>query len=401
MKKQTVKRTLSVLLAAALLLGAAGLSRAAAEHSHTFYAAEVVSPGYMNGGSTVYRCACGESYSEPIPPRMEPFCVMTGGRVAPGGSITVRATLCNCSGLADLTLDVGYDTQVLRLTDAACAEYGVPERITDKALRFDAIDPKAQEAVLTLTFTADENAPNGVQTVSLSGCGVSACAVDNGEEIIMTASRAAVQVYRPPRLIVSAPADPVCTGDTVQVTIDLVNNPGVAGMAFAVQYDPQVLALTAASAEGMFTQGSVVMSGNLSAMPFRVLWDDASAPENHTEDGTVLTLTFTVRKTADAGITPVTVSIDPDDVLDVQLQAVELTGQNAELTILRRIGGDADGDGDVTAADVICLTRYIARGWNVEINALNSDVNRDGAIDLKDVVLIRRYLVGGWDVDLS
>ena len=161
------------------------------------------------------------------------------------------------------------------------------------------------------------------------------------------------------------------------------------------------LALTAASAEGMFTQGSVVMSGNLSAMPFRVLWDDASATENHTEDGTVLTLTFTVRQTADAGITPVTVSIDPDDVLDVRLQAVELTGQNAELTILRRIGGDADGDGDVTAADVICLTRYIARGWNVEINALNSDVNRDGAIDLKDVVLIRRYLVGGWGVDLS
>ena len=190
-------------------------------------------------------------------------------------------------------------------------------------------------------------------------------------------------------------------GDTVQVTVDLVNNPGVAGMAFAVQYDPQVLALTAASAEGMFTQGSVVMSGNLSAMPFRVLWDDASATENHTEDGTVLTLTFTVRKTADAGITPVTVSIDPDDVLDVRLQAVELTGQNAEQTILRRIGGDADGDGDVTAADVICLTRYIARGWNVEINALNSDVNRDGAIDLKDVVLIRRYLVGGWGVDLS
>ena len=331
---------------------------------------------------------------------MQPNCTVTGGRVSPGGSVTIEATLLYCSGLSELSIDIGYDAQSLHLTDAVCAAYGAPTRVTDKALLLDSIDPEAEEAVLQLTFTADEDAPNGTYAVTVSGCGISGCAVDGGAPVFLSSARASLQVYRPPRLTVTAPAEPVFAGETVQMTVGIVNNPGVAGMALELQFDPQVLTLTDVQKEGFFADGNIMMSGSLTTMPYRVIWDDASAAENHTEDGTLLVLTFTVKDTAAAGTTQVSVTYEPEDVLDVQLQPVDLTAYGAEMTILRRTPGDADGDGDVDVADLVNMCRCLAGGWNVEINERDSDVNADGIVDLKDVVLIRRYLAGGWGVVL-
>lgn len=400
MKKHTTKRILSALIAALFVAGSVGFS-AVADHTHEYAAETVVEPGYIFGGYIVYRCACGDSYTEQLPPRMQPYCTMTEGRVYPGGSVTIEATLLNCGGLADLTLDVGYDENCLYLADASCAEYGAPTRITDKALQFDSIDPEAQEAVLTLTFTAYEDAPNGIYSVSVSGSGNSACAADGGMWIILSAARSSVQVYRPPRLTVTAPDGPVFAGETAQMTVDIVNNPGIAGMALELHYDPQVLTLTGVQQEGMFAQGNIMMSGSLSTTPFRVIWDDADTTDIHTEDGPILTLTFKVKASAPAGTTNVWVEFGEDDVLDMKLRPVELAASGAELSILRRMPGDTDGDNDVDVADIVCLSRFIAGGWDIEVDERNSDVNADGSIDLKDVVLIRRYLAGGWGVVLA
>lgn len=61
--------------------------------------------------------------------------------------------------------------------------------------------------------------------------------------------------------------------------------------------------------------------------------------------------------------------------------------------------GDANGDNIVNLKDAVLIRRYIAGGWEAEIDEKAADVNHDGVINLKDVVLIRRYIVGGWDVE--
>lgn len=404
MMKKTGQRILSVLIAAALLCACLPFAAFAAdgdEHKHVFQKT-VYSPGYINGGYTVFICECGYSYIDnTTSPIEQPYCTLTGGTVAPGGSITVTALLKNCSGLNDLTLDLFYNTQWLHLTDAACAEYGAPERLTDRALRFDSINAAAQRAYLRLTFSVDENAPTGSQTVSISGCGVSSYTVDNGEEIFLTTVQSAkVTVYRPFTLTVNAPEEPVLTGRTVQVTVDLSDNPGVAGMALALFYDPDVLTLTGAQANGMLESGSTVMSGDLSMIPYCILWDDATAREDHTESGTILTLNFAVKDTAQTGTTQVLVTFNADDILNSQLEPIELLAHSAQLLIDKRIPGDADDDGDTDLMDTVLLSRYLAGGWDVQIEAGNCDVNGDGMINLKDVVLIRRYLADGWDVVL-
>lgn len=401
MMKKTCKRILSIFISVLLICACIPFA-VFAEHTHVFSDVTVVEPGYVYGGYTIYRCAeCGYSYTDdPTWPMIQPVCIIPNVCAAPGESVTVDTTLQYCSGLSDLILDLFYNENYISLTDVQCAEYGVPIRISDKALYFETIDPAVQEASLQLTFSVDADAPLGDQTVSMSGCGVSACAVDNGEQISLTAQSAAITVFRPLSLTVNAPGEPVCTGDTVQMTVDLADNTGVAGMTFAVHYDTQVLSLIDVQTEGMFNTGSVMAGGSLSMMPYRVIWDDAASKENHLENGTVLTLTFKVRDTAQSGTTNVWLSYDADDVLDVNLEPVESATFGAELTVIRRTPGDADGDGDADLADIVAVSRYLAGNWNVEIDALNADVNRDGSIDLKDVVLIRRYLAGGWGVVL-
>ena len=61
--------------------------------------------------------------------------------------------------------------------------------------------------------------------------------------------------------------------------------------------------------------------------------------------------------------------------------------------------GDASGDNIVNLKDAVLIRRYIAGGWDAEIDEKAADVNHDGVINLKDVVLLRRYIVGGWDVE--
>ena len=66
-----------------------------------------------------------------------------------------------------------------------------------------------------------------------------------------------------------------------------------------------------------------------------------------------------------------------------------------------RMSGDANNDGTIDLKDVVIIRRYVAGGWDVELNPEDSDVNNDDEVDLKDVVLIRRYIAGGWDVELA
>ena len=201
-------------------------------------------------------------------------------------------------------------------------------------------------------------------------------------------------------LTMTASAQTVRRGDTVTVTVDLAQNPGLAGMTLSLGYDADVLTLTDVQAGGMFETGNLTIGGNLAAQPFNILWDDATSHEVHAETGTLLTLTFVVKDTAVAGDTTITMTYDADGTFDVDLQNVPVIITGAMLMIDTHLPGDVDDDGEVGLADVIALTRFLAGGWHVTVKAENCDVNADDSVDLKDVILIRRFLAGGWDVEL-
>lgn len=75
-------------------------------------------------------------------------------------------------------------------------------------------------------------------------------------------------------------------------------------------------------------------------------------------------------------------------------------GEMPTIPLTTRKAGDANGDGSVDLKDVTAVSRYLAGGWGVSINAKNANINGDTSVDLRDVVLLRRYLAGGWGVVL-
>lgn len=63
------------------------------------------------------------------------------------------------------------------------------------------------------------------------------------------------------------------------------------------------------------------------------------------------------------------------------------------------VGGDLDGDDEVTDLDSILLTRYLA-GWSVEANITAMDIDGNGVVNDWDAVLLDRFLAG-WQVTIS
>ena len=209
------------------------------------------------------------------------------------------------------------------------------------------------------------------------------------------------RVLIPAMLTVHAPGAKIYTGDTVTVTVDLTQNPGLIGMLIGLIYNADVLTLTDVQAAGMFTAGDFEPVENPAAQTYAVAWIDALTQENHTETGSILIFTFTVKETAHPGDISFTLTYDPDSTFNLEEDNVPLVVDGATVTVVRHQPGDSDGDGELDLCDVMVLMRYIAGGWeNVSVDARNADVNADGKVNLKDAVLLRRYLAG-WDVVLQ
>ncbi|MBQ7542082.1 MAG: hypothetical protein IJT44_07315 [Clostridia bacterium] len=201
-------------------------------------------------------------------------------------------------------------------------------------------------------------------------------------------------------LNIDADLPEVHTGETFRLNIDLVQNTGIAGLLFDLNYDPDVLTLNSVSCNGVLQSGTFQIGGNYAAVPFRIMWDDALAQQNHTETGTIVTCTFAVKETAAVGQTTVSLTAGSNAAIDKDLQRVPLTVTGETLSVILCLSGDCDGDGSVTLKDAIYLARYIAGGWNVIVDEYNADVNKDGSIDNVDLILLKRYLTGGWGVVL-
>ena len=188
-------------------------------------------------------------------------------------------------------------------------------------------------------------------------------------------------------------------GETVQVTVDVANNPGIVAARLSLFYDKTVLTLESVQNGDVFGTSAFTKGGDLSAVPFTVLWEDSLNP-NHTQNGTLVTFTFRVHDDAEEGTTSVTLAYDADSTYNADLDNVAFLVRNGAVTVQNRLPGDANGDGSVDLKDAAVLRRFLAGGWNVTLIEKNADVNGDGTVTLKDVTLITRYLAGGWGVIL-
>jgi hypothetical protein len=189
-------------------------------------------------------------------------------------------------------------------------------------------------------------------------------------------------------------------GKTITVDIDIANNPGFAGMALKVSY-PQELTLTRYMPGNMdvlagFTGPDGVSPGATCSISdhFFMVWGRTA---NYSEDGTLVTLTFSIDQDAEQGEYPIIVTFEqhngPRTPVNLQGQPLSIYISDGYAIALSHILGSVTDSGYIAPADLVRLARWIA-GHKVTINELAANVTGSGDIGPADLVRLARWIAG-------
>lgn len=185
-------------------------------------------------------------------------------------------------------------------------------------------------------------------------------------------------------------------GDTVEVKVEITNNPGIMGAVIKVEYDDGLELIDSKSGDAFAGMSMTKPGKYVSSCKF--VWDAMDMSSDTVKDGEALVLSFKVSDTVDVGTElGIRLSYADGDVIDSDLNPVNLTIENGKITVVDNfVPGDVNGDTKVDITDVILVRRYLATGYDVSINTDAADVNADGKVNATDVILMRRFIAGGY-----
>lgn len=125
---------------------------------------------------------------------------------------------------------------------------------------------------------------------------------------------------------------------TVDVAVELSNNPGIVALFIEIGYDTSILSLQSVQDGGLLGVGTMVAGGDKAENPYRVLWSDALSTSNHTQNGILVTFTFAVDANAPLGDTQITLTSKDSSCFDSALNLVSFRTQNGTLTVNAPVG---------------------------------------------------------------
>lgn len=184
-------------------------------------------------------------------------------------------------------------------------------------------------------------------------------------------------------------------GSTVQLNIDILQNPGILGATLTVSWAEE-LTLVKASNGTAFEDLNYQKPSNFTNTGTNFIWYGTSL--DSVQDGTVLTLTFTVTENVEENAV-LPVNISGSGIYDEDRNAVTASFENGSVRIVNYIPGDVDDNDSIDIGDLIMLAQYISdncktdpNGYNVAPNVNASNVNDDGILDTLDLILISQYI---------
>ena len=309
--------------------------------------------------------------------------VCDAGTFREAGTQTVTVGYNNLSVTFDVTVELYEPTLTLQAAPDKTT-YMVGEALDTTGLTLVYTNEYGDALVVTEGYACDAAtfAEAGTQTVTVSY---------NNLSVTFDVTVESVGTF----LVSDASAH---AGETVDVAVRISGNTGIVSAWLELDYDADVLELTHVRNGDVFADTCFTPSGKLTAVPFRVLFIDALANENNTQNGDLVVFTFRVRTDAPAGETAVSLRYEESSTLDKDLQSVPFLTQSGTFTV-ERLPGDVNADGVIDLKDVVMLRRYLAN-WDVTINLANADVDMESDVDVRDVVYITRFLAGGYGLTL-
>ena len=188
---------------------------------------------------------------------------------------------------------------------------------------------------------------------------------------------------------------------TVQLQMNIENNPGLVAYMFFVDANTNVFSIptNVETGETDCTVGSICSNGDLligdyeEGLGWPVLWYGMETAEGN---GNLCNIVLQVSEEAEAGTYPITVRYSPANTFDADYITQEIPGLSAGFSGASEFKmGDVDGDGMVTNKDVVLTARWIIGAVKIaEERQFLIDVNNDGSKTMADVLHMARYVVG-------
>ena len=126
----------------------------------------------------------------------------------------------------------------------------------------------------------------------------------------------------------------VFTGSSsVDVDIDIQNNPGILGMTLQLDYDSSVLSLVSAESGSALDSLTFTKPGRFESS-CKFTWDGIELNDSDICDGTMLKLTFAIADGVSAGVYPISLSYDENDIINADLEPVEIGIKSGNIIII-------------------------------------------------------------------
>lgn len=136
-----------------------------------------------------------------------------------------------------------------------------------------------------------------------------------------------------PMIVVSSPV--ATAGDTVDVTISLLNNPGVVSMRLFISYDESAMSLIQVSDGGILGEYyHQTDAESLKKCPYTLFWMNGLTSDDYRQNGVLATLSFALKPDA-VGSFPITISYDyaKGDILNQRLDKVFFEVEDGAVTV--------------------------------------------------------------------
>lgn len=188
----------------------------------------------------------------------------------------------------------------------------------------------------------------------------------------------------------------VSPGSQVTMGVSMSQNPGILGAELKLDYSTDLKLIEVTNGEALsnlaFTKPGKYVSG------CKFIWDGQSIDESNIKDGELLVLTFAVSEDANDS-DELKVNITCDNMIDGNLNPVETNITNGTIKINSVMLADVNNDSKINTTDIVLMRRYLAGGYDVDINTAAADVNGDTKVNTTDIILVRRYIAGGYGVE--
>ena len=173
-------------------------------------------------------------------------------------------------------------------------------------------------------------------------------------------------------------------GSTFTVDVMISGNPGINTFRFGFDYDTSLLTLDSAKVSSDFPGQFMFIK--------KAVW---LASSDNYNNGTLLTLTFTLNDNAPVGDTPIAVTFSRGDICNFSEQLVEFTSVPGKITVISPAPGDINCDGKVNAVDCNLLKMMVIGEYYGSPEATKyADLDSNGKINSVDANIIKALIVG-------